>query len=88
MHRDPRYFPDPDEFLPQRWDSPDINNNAWVPFGKGPRVCVGARFALVVSTLVLATIAQRFRLDVVSADPRPAPYMTLRPADPIYAVVG
>lgn len=87
MHRDPRYFPDPDEFRPRRWDSPDVNAQAWVPFGKGPRVCVGARFALVVSTLVLATIAQRFRVNVVSGVAKPAPYLTLRPADPIEALV-
>lgn len=87
-HRDPRWFPSPDSFLPQRWGPHgDGNSQAWFPFGKGPRVCVGARFALVVTTLVLATLAQKFRLSVRN-EARPVPHLTLQPDRPIYAVVS
>jgi cytochrome P450 len=85
-HRDPRWFPDPDSFRPERWDreaSPSYE--AWFPFGKGPRMCLGAQFALTVTTMVIAVLAQRFRLEVRSAEVAPAPRLTLQPSAPIFA---
>ncbi|MEU2791197.1 cytochrome P450 [Streptomyces sp. NPDC007100] len=73
-HRDPRWFPDPTAFRPERWgaDAPDvIPDHAWFPFGGGPRGCLGARFAQVEAVLLLATLAQRFHLDVT---PEEAPH--------------
>jgi cytochrome P450 len=83
MHRDPRYFPEPEKFDPDRW-LPDkaqkLPKFAYFPFGGGPRQCLGASFAMMEATLLLATIAQRFQFRPVSSDPvTPTPSFTLRP---------
>jgi cytochrome P450 len=64
-HRDERYFPDPERFDPERWREDPVRRGriprfAYFPFGGGPRVCVGAGFAMMEATLLLATIAQRY----------------------------
>ncbi|MEV7612536.1 cytochrome P450 [Streptomyces sp. NPDC089799] len=90
LHRDPRWFPDPLAFRPERWDddAPDpVPEHAWIPFGGGPRACLGARFALVEAALVLAVLARRFHLDS-GPDPVPVfPGLTLQPARPVHAVL-
>jgi cytochrome P450 len=83
MHRNSRYFPDPERFDPDRW-SPEraqkLPRFAYFPFGGGPRQCIGNSFAMMEATLVLVTIAQRFRLGAVSEQPiMPVPSFTLRP---------
>ena len=63
-HRDPRFFPDPDDFRPERWlDGLEkrLPRGAFIPFGMGSRKCVGAAFAMMETTLLLATIARRWR---------------------------
>ena len=65
-HRDPRFFPESERFDPSRWRDDPIRTGkiprfAYFPFGGGPRVCVGAAFAMLEATLLLARIAQRFR---------------------------
>jgi len=87
MHRDPKFFADPEEFRPQRW-SGDAQRRlprfAYFPFGGGPRICIGNRFAMMEATLILAAMAQRFsfattpesRLDLL-------PTVTLRPRSPV-----
>jgi cytochrome P450 len=65
MQRDPRWFSDPLAFRPERWEdgfAKKIPKHAYMPFGGGQRVCIGNQFALMETTLVLATIAQRFWL--------------------------
>jgi cytochrome P450 len=83
MHRDPRYFPEPETFDPDRWlpeKSQKLPKFAYFPFGGGPRQCIGAAFAMMEATLLLATIAQRFQF---RAEPgyavTPSPSFTLRP---------
>lgn len=65
IQRDERYFPDPERFDPERF-SPENEKNipkyAYLPFGGGPRVCLGNAFAMMEARLVLATIAQKYRL--------------------------
>lgn len=78
-----RFFPAPNEFRPERWESAEtasLPRFAYFPFGGGPRVCIGQNFALLETTLVLAAIARRFRLETVGV-PRLQPWatMTLRP---------
>src|SRR5262249_49953256 len=84
IQRDPRWFVEPDAFRPERWNgglSQRIPRYAYFPFGGGPRICIGNSFALTEATLVLATIASKYRLrlapDAVIA---PLASMTLRPA--------
>ncbi len=66
LHRDPRWFEDPDTFRPERWDNDlgkSLPKGAYIPFGDGPRVCIGNHFAMMESILLLATLAQRHRLE-------------------------
>jgi cytochrome P450 len=68
-HHDPRWFPEPEVFRPERFtpeNESKLPKNAYVPFGAGPRVCIGKQFAMIEARLLLATIAQQFRLDLVS----------------------
>ncbi|GAB2633018.1 hypothetical protein GCM10027168_74470 [Streptomyces capparidis] len=87
-HRDPRWFPDPLAFRPERWDAPEpLTDQAWFPFGSGPRACLGARFAQVEAVLVLAAQAQRFHLDFESDAARPLSGPFLQPSAPLHATV-
>jgi cytochrome P450 len=65
VHRDDRFYDDPLAFRPERWrdQRPATKGFAYVPFGAGPRTCIGRRFALLEARLVLATIAQRYHLE-------------------------
>lgn len=89
VHRDPRWWPEPLWFRPERWLEPDfvegLPRMAWLPFGGGPRVCIGQHFAMLEAVLALATIVQRG--DLVTTGPRPAlqPSITLRPIGPVPA---
>jgi cytochrome P450 len=82
-HRDPRFFQDPDAFRPERWlDRLDkrLPRGAFIPFGLGSRKCVGASFAMMEATLLLATIARRWRFELAPAEIGTQPSITLRPA--------
>jgi cytochrome P450 len=80
LHRDPRFWDEPESFRPERWSNGTAPRHAYLPFGAGQRVCIGASFAQLEATLVLTTISQRFRLEL--ADPtrevEPWPVVTLR----------
>jgi cytochrome P450 len=84
-HRDARYFPEPERFDPDRWRASDPRNVslprfAYFPFGGGPRVCIGAGFAMMEAVLLLATIAQKFRLTLIPGqNVKYLPSVTLRP---------
>jgi cytochrome P450 len=89
-HLDERWFPEPEAFRPGRWApdaEPAVPDHAWYPFGTGPRTCLGARFALVEAVLVLATLAQRFHLDVHPGDIPPKAQLTLQPGAPVLATL-
>ena len=83
MHRDGRFFERPEEFEPERWENnlmKRLPKLAYLPFGGGPRVCIGNSFAMMEATLLLAAIARKFKLGL-SADQAAAPFpsITLRP---------
>lgn len=82
MHRDPRWYTDPLRFMPERWEGDfqkRIPKFAYLPFGGGPRVCIGNQFAMMESVLLLATIAQRFALTTAPGQRIvPEPSVTLR----------
>jgi cytochrome P450 len=88
MHRDPRWFASPEKFLPERWLdglAARLPRFAYMPFGGGPRVCIGDRFAMMEAVLVLATVARRYRLERISdAEVVPFPSITLRPEDGVW----
>ncbi len=84
MHRDPRYFQDAETFGPARWESSLVKRlpiHAYLPFGAGPRICIGNSFAMTDAVLLLATITRGFRLKLVPEQRRviPQPSATLRP---------
>ncbi len=87
IQRDPRWFESPDEFKPERFlpGAPDVPRGAWMPFGTGPRVCIGQHFAMLEMGLIAAMLMQRFRL----VWPEDATWpelnlgLTLRPHHPI-----
>jgi cytochrome P450 len=87
MHRDPRYFDAPERFQPERWAgefAQRLPKYAYFPFGGGPRVCIGASFALLETTLLLATLMQSFRFRPASPEPlRLLPAITLHPEYPL-----
>jgi cytochrome P450 len=83
IQRDPRFFDEPEAFLPDRWLdglAKRLPRLAYFPFGGGPRLCMGQQFAMLEAVLVLSTIAQHWRLvhaPESAADMVPA--LTLRP---------
>jgi cytochrome P450 len=82
LHRDSRHFPDPETFRPDRWldgSTASLRKYAYIPFGGGPRICIGERFAMMEGVLVLVTLLRRVRLEMDGPDPTPFPSITLRP---------
>lgn len=94
IHRDPRWFDEPERFRPDRWDPKHglqdrLPRYAYFPFGGGPRICIGNTFALMESALILAAVARRFRLTMAhGAVVTPLPTLTLRPARGVQVVVS
>ena len=92
LHRDPRYFDDPEAFRPERWRAADGQEHlarrlprfAFFPFGGGQRLCIGAGFAITEAVLLLASISRRFRVELVPGQSiSPKLSFTLRPSAPI-----
>ena len=88
LHRDPRWWPrEPAAFRPERfmpatdgWAPDPIPRGAYIPFGLGPRVCLGQHFAQLEMTLIAAVLLQRFRLATLTdTPPTPRLAVTLRP---------
>ncbi|WP_420415179.1 cytochrome P450 [Roseibium sp.] len=80
-HRDPRFFPDPDNFDPTRFlKEPTWPQFSYLPFGAGPRVCIGQNFGLMESCLVAATILQRMSPLPMKSIPTPSAKFSLRPS--------
>lgn len=91
VHRDPRFYPDPNAFRPERWAERPMKTlpkYAYFPFGGGARMCIGHSFAALEMILVIAMVAQRFRLAVAPGFfPIPLPSMTLRPANGVRMII-
>ena len=88
VHRHPDAWPDPERFDPSRFLDAEghrrrdvVASPAYLPFGAGPRMCIGRDMALLEGVLVLAALAARVDLEEVGPPPRAVPLVTIRPAD-------
>lgn len=80
LHRNHQLWEDPDRFDPDRWSGDKPERYAYLPFGDGPRICIGASFAIQEAVIVLATLLSRFRFTTVAGKvPDPVMIITLRP---------
>ncbi|RWO41326.1 MAG: cytochrome P450 [Mesorhizobium sp.] len=91
LHRDPRYFAQPETFRPERWIgnlAHELPRFAYMPFGGGPRICIGQRFAMMEAVLILTTMAQRFSAEWQSDHQvTPFPSINLRPKGGVWLKV-
>ncbi len=89
LHRDPRFYPDPMVFSPDRWTPAFVSRLppfAYFPFGGGPRSCLGSGFARTEALLLTSTILRRYHLELISSPSiRFGAGLTMRPRDPIRA---
>ncbi len=91
VHRDPRFWDEPEKFNPERWGDEKIKTLpkfAYFPFGGGPRSCIGNTFAMMELVLILATIAQKFCFRLQPGTTvTPMASFTLRPAEGVPGVI-
>lgn len=86
LHRDPRWYDEPERFRPERWTADleaSLPRFAYFPFGGGPHRCIGDRFAKQTARLVLATIARNWEFEAVTDSLEFSPSITLRPKGPV-----
>lgn len=68
IHKDPKYYPDPERFDPERFNDNNkksMNGYCFIPFGSGPRICIGARFALLQAKVMLVNLLRKFEIIVI-----------------------
>jgi cytochrome P450 len=87
MHRHPDYWDQPDLFIPDRWNDPQLNKEAYLPFGAGPRLCIGEHFSMMEMQLILTTIVNRWDINLISKNVEEKPLVTLRPGSEIYVSI-
>ena len=86
VHRSPRWYDDPETFAPDRWDSDraaDRPQFSFFPFGGGPRHCIGNQFSMLEAKLILATVAQEYRLDYLGDSVELRGSLTMHPKEPM-----
>jgi cytochrome P450 len=85
LHRDPRWYPEPEQFSPQRWLGNQVQRRfTYAPFGIGPRVCIGQHSAMAETVLGLASMLRQFRFSLVSSAPAEInAWISLRPKERI-----
>lgn len=82
MHRNPEFWAAPDEFNPERFGegmTNAIHKYAFVPFGAGPRVCIGNHFAMMEMVVILIQVLQKFKVSLVKDEKEVECSLTLRP---------
>jgi cytochrome P450 len=87
VHRDARWFREPERFRPERWlagECANLPRFAYFPFGGGPRVCIGHHFALLELVLLVARLSQTVTFEPTDEELVLAPVVTLRPKGPVH----
>lgn len=82
IQRDPRYWQDPEKFFPERFlpqHSKNRPKHAFIPFGAGPRTCIGKLLAMMFSKMILTRVLQRFEIKLAQQDVKTEALVTLRP---------
>lgn len=82
LHRDPTYYPEPERFMPERWNEDlarSLPRFAYLPFGAGQRICIGQQFAMLELCCAVAAVLPRYELAPTKAAPELHPAFTLRP---------
>jgi len=93
LHRHPAYFPEPETFNPERFtpeNEKKLARYAYMPFGAGPRICIGNHFAMMEGHLLLVTVVQRVTFELVPDQtivPDPLKSITIRPKNGVNMVV-
>jgi cytochrome P450 len=92
LHRHKRYWRDPERFDPMRFTGEEAAarpRQIYMPFGGGPRICIGMSFAIMEAVLILGTYVQRARIKILNArDVMPQARIVLRPNVPLEAIVS
>jgi cytochrome P450 len=93
VYHDPRWFDAPEEFRPERFapeNEARLPAGAYVPFGAGPRVCIGRGMAMIEATLILATILQRYQLSLAAGQGQPemVAQISLHPRDAVRLTIA
>ncbi len=84
LHHHPRYWEKPDEFYPEHFDNFELkgdNRFFFMPFGAGPRICIGNNFAMLEMQLINAMLSARVDMELVSEAIEPEPMITLKPGN-------
>lgn len=91
LHRDKLVFENPERFQPERWTAEfekDLPRYSYLPFGGGPRICIGKDVAMVEATIIVSELASKFAVNLESPElPEPWPTVTLRPRTAVWAEV-
>lgn len=86
-HRHPDFWEEPEEFRPERFAAEEVakrDRSAYFPFGSGPHLCIGNQFAMTEMLLIIATVMQRYRVELEGQEPiEPRPLLTLGPDKPV-----
>ena len=88
MHRHPEYWKEPENFIPDRWNDPAINKEAFMPFGAGPRMCIGEHFAMMEMQLIITEMINMWNIKLISKEVPEKPLITLRPEGGIFIQVS
>ena len=82
LHRDKKFWEDPEAFIPARFEKKNIDKEklkAYFPFGSGPRLCIGNNFAMAEMVIFLQALIHRFKIKTSGVTPLINPLVTLRP---------
>lgn len=88
LHRHPQFWDQPERFQPDRFLDPAAEHPAYLPFGDGPRVCIGKGLAMMEGLVVLTLISQAGTLGATGPFPKPDPGIALRPAGELWLTLS